>query len=321
MAKNIIICFDGTGNDFGDSLTNVAKFAKLSKFDDEKQIIFYHPGVGTDGFFRKWTKNSLKSTMGKAFGWGIADVLIDAYKFLMQTYQEGDLIFLTGFSRGAYTARAFASIIHKIGILYPGNEHLIGYLARLYLENTSETAKFEGSLCRKCQIHFLGIWDTVDSRGEADKKLNPLDVTLYPDVTFAYHALSIDEKRFMFKPVLLNENPDEHKVVEQVWFAGVHADVGGGNPESGLSDISLQWMLKKASACGLILDDKYQETIKPNIFTKICESYKGFYKLFWKPYHRQIPENANIHDSVLLREKWVKNYTISLPKKFDVVEF
>ena len=320
MPKNIVICFDGTGNDFGDPLTNVAKFAKLSQFDDKNQVVFYHPGVGTDGFFRNWTKNSLKSLMGKAFGWGIAEVLIDAYRFLMKVYEEGDLIYLVGFSRGAYTARAFASLVHKLGVLYPGNEHLIGYLARLYLENTEETEQFVTALCRKCPIHFLGVWDTVDSRGEADKKLYPLDINVYPDVSYAYHALAIDEKRFMFKPELLNENHvDQQKVIEQVWFAGVHADVGGGNLKPGLSDISLEWMLNKALKCGLLLKEDWQNTLKPNIFTDIQESYKGFYKLFWKPYHRVIPNGANIHFTVLRKMKYTKNYLPTLPASYDEV--
>ncbi len=318
--KNIVICFDGTGNDFNGKITNVAKFARLSEYIDNKQVIFYHPGVGTSGFFRKWTKNTLKSTMGKAFGWGIADVLIDAYKFLMSGYEDGDLIYLIGFSRGAYTARAFASIVHKLGVLYPENQHLIPYLARLYLENTNESTVFVNSLCRTCPIHFLGLWDTVDSRGDADKKLFPLDVTLYPDVSYAYQALSIDERRFMFKPVLLNENElDSHKVVEQVWFPGVHADVGGGNLKSGLSDISLSWMLNKAKSCGLNLKPNWQSTLHGSIFTPIEESYTGFYKLFWKPYNRVIPECANIHIAAIRKEKYTKNYNIQLPSKYDVV--
>lgn len=322
MPKNLLIAFDGTGNNFKQYLTNVAKVVSNSVFDDEKQLLFYSPGVGTDGFFRKWTKNIVGSTMQKAFGWGITQNIINAYTFLMRHYQDGDKIFITGFSRGAYTARAFSHVLHIVGLLYKGNEHLLGYLARLYLEgNGPEEQAFEKSMCRPIPIHFLGVWDTVDSRGKVDKLLYPLEIDINSSVKYAYHALAIDEKRYMFQPVLMNEQSlYEHQVIEQVWFSGVHADVGGGNPLHGLSDISLQWMLKKAEMCGLILKPDWKKTLDPSIFCPLVESYRGFYKL-WKPFHRIIPENSNIHISAVRKEKYTHDYNPVFPKKYDIVEY
>ena len=120
MAKNIVICCDGTGNEFGESKSNVVKLYKMLVHDDS-QVAYYHPGVGTmgarsalTGITRWWTK-----VIGLAFGYGISENIADAYQFLMRTYQPGDTLYFLGFSRGAYTARALCGMLHIVGGLNP----------------------------------------------------------------------------------------------------------------------------------------------------------------------------------------------------------
>ncbi len=319
MSKNIVICFDGTGNDFNGCISNIAKVAALCKYDSN-QLIFYSPGVGTDNIVFHKFKDFFGETFGKAFGYGIGKLMIFAYIFLVNHYSPGDKVYIFGFSRGAYTARSFASVIYKCDILRPENVHLVNYIAKMYLSKEKPNALFKHTFCNACTPHFLGVWDTVDSRGEFDKQLYPMDITLHPDISYAYQALAIDEKRYMFKPVLLNEDKIDSRVVEQVWFAGCHSDVGGGNPSDRLSDISLKWMLTKAKNCGLNLIDTWETALKPKPGYMSSESYEGFYKI-WKPVLREIPEYANIHQSVFDRIKIRRDYRPSnLPKNYSTLD-
>src|SRR5215467_7747517 len=132
MSKNIVICCDGTGNEFGKSKSNVIKLYKTLACD-ASQIGYYHPGVGTmgsrnalSGIGRVWTK-----VMGLAFGYGLSDNIADAYQFLMRNFEPGDNVYVFGFSRGAYTARALCGMLHAVGLLTQGNEGLIPYAIRL----------------------------------------------------------------------------------------------------------------------------------------------------------------------------------------------
>src|ERR1035438_8077824 len=136
MPKQIVICCDGTGNEFGDQNSNVIKlYQTLAR--DQNQIAYYHPGVGTmgsrnalTGFGKWWTK-----VVGLAFGYGISDNVADAYLFLMRRYQPGDQVYVFGFSRGAYTARAFCGMLHIVGLLSEDNEALIPYAIRMLKGN------------------------------------------------------------------------------------------------------------------------------------------------------------------------------------------
>ena len=132
MSKNVVICCDGTGNEFGEANSNVVKLYK-TLIRDPSQIAYYHPGVGTMGarnaltrIAKWWTR-----TIGLAFGYGISDNIADAYQFLMRTFEAGDKIYVFGFSRGAYTARALCGMLHIVGLLTEGNEGLIPYAIRM----------------------------------------------------------------------------------------------------------------------------------------------------------------------------------------------
>ena len=353
VQRNIVICCDGTGNDYGSANSNVVKlYWTLSERD--KQNAYYHPGVGTLGaknaftaVGKWWTK-----VRGLAFGYGLSDNIADVYLFLMSQYRPGDRIFIFGFSRGSFTARALCGLLQMCGLLTPGNEALIPYGLRLYKSNDQckfeIAAGFKKTFSVTCVPYFLGLWDTVSSVGwildpihTKDKQL-PYTAAL-PDVPIVRHAISIDERRAFFRQNLMREPAAPGQDVRQVWFAGVHSDVGGSyaETESGLSKIALRWMLCEAQAAGLQLDPgKVNDVlggqapyVSPDPSGKLHKSLHGFWYLgeIWPKLHyrpvsvpgdpvwkrgirfnlgraRTIPEGAHIHQTVLERIRLVPTY-------------
>lgn len=267
MPKNIVICCDGTGNEFSDHNSNVVKLYGALVIDGKTQIGYYHPGVGTMG--APTATNRLSKTwsmlMGLAFGAGLLSNVGDAYRYLMDNYQEGDQVFLFGFSRGAYTARALAGVLHMFGLLYPGNDGLIPYVLRMYAKRTRDAdgmthtfdvaGQFKKTFCRHCPPHLVGVWDTVSSVGYVWDPVRLPYTAQNPDMQNGRHAVSIDERRCYFRNNLWGAAlPGQ--TIKQVWFAGVHSDVGGSyaEAESGLSKIVLEWMLCEAVSLGLLVD-------------------------------------------------------------------
>ena len=275
MPKNIVICCDGTGNEYGEGDSNVVKLYQTLAHDSGRQAVYYHPGVGTMGATnaltaagKAWTK-----FRGLAFGYGLSENIADAYRFLMQTFEPGDQLFIFGFSRGAYTARALCGLLQMFGLLSRGNEGLIPYAMRLFKRNDGFLARLRGrpskfrtaagfklTFCTECKPHFVGVWDTVSSVGwildPIGLKPGRLPYTFeLGEVSIVRHAVSIDERRAFFRQNLVHEGPGRN--IKQVWFAGVHSDIGGSYPEaeSGLSKISLRWMLREAGREGLLLND------------------------------------------------------------------
>lgn len=366
MARQIVICCDGTGNQYGAENSNVVKLY-WTLTAAEKQIAYYHPGVGTMGarnaltaIGKWWTR-----VRGLAFGYGFSDNIADVYSFLMKEYHPGDQVFIFGFSRGAYTARALCGVLRMFGLLTPGNEALIPYVLRLYKSN--DPAKFHiadgfrATFCTACKPYFLGLWDTVSSVGWI---LDPIGVksgilpftTTLPDVSVLRHAVSIDERRAFFRQNLIHEPVSPAQNLKQVWFAGVHSDVGGSyaESESGLSKIALRWMLCEAQSVGLLLDAQKvidvlggkAPYVPPDPYAKLHKSLHGFWLLgeVWPKRHfsavksqgqdeteykrdirinlgrrRTIPEGAHIHQSVFDRMQHPdkKKYRPkNLPKQF-----
>jgi uncharacterized protein (DUF2235 family) len=279
MSKNVVVCCDGTANEFAKHNTNVVKLYSVLQHDPAVQATYYHPGIGTmepagalTTFARKGTK-----LLGMAIGYGLEYDIRDAYVFVMNHFQEGDRLFLFGFSRGAYTARAVASLIRMYGVIRPGNEPLVPYAIRMMRgitrsqspgrEDVAEYFRlaeaFKGTMSGvACLPHFVGVWDTVSSVGWIENPLKLPYIADNSDIQIGRHAVAIDERRAFFRNHLwrLSSNPKvAHgpKDLKQVWFAGVHCDVGGGYPESqsGLSKIALAWMLDEAVAAGLAIDD------------------------------------------------------------------
>ena len=290
--KNIIVCCDGTGNEFAakDSLdgnSNVVKLYTALRLD-VNQVAYYHPGVGTLGDpTRKGIAREWSVIKGLAFGYGFRDNVLDAYRYLMQHYAAGDKVFLFGFSRGSYTARALAGLLHGYGLLCRGNEGHIPYAWRAYTETVASQKEINAHSIvtdttfrdtfshRDFSIHFIGSWDTVSSVGWISTPLRLLDLAQNATIQRARHAVSIDERRCFYLdnlwgppvdvdiPVVLRGKPDgdaipKHQDIQQVWFSGVHSDVGGSYPQlqSGLANITLEWMIGEARKAGAIFDDE-----------------------------------------------------------------
>ncbi len=272
--KNIIICCDGTGNQFGDSNSNVVKLYTALTIDND-QVGYYHPGVGTmgDPGARSRLSSFWSVLTGLAFGTGFKANVLDAYRYLMETYNDGDHVHLFGFSRGAYTARALAGLLDGYGLLCKGNEGHIPYAWRLYLnqlkhrsrqsinEGDSYAAAFKETYSHdNFRIRFVGLWDTVSSVGWVSAPLRLFNVAQNRSIDIIRHAVSIDERRCFYQDNLygkaLSEPPQD---VKQVWFAGVHSDIGGSYSQdtSGLSNITLKWMIDEAKShrAGILFEE------------------------------------------------------------------
>src|SRR5712692_882400 len=221
MAKNIVICCDGTGNEFGESKSNVVNLYKLLVHDDS-QVAYYHPGVGTmgarsalTGITRWWTK-----VIGLAFGYGISDNIADAYQFLMRTFEPDDKVYVFGFSRGAYTARALCGMLHIIGLLREDNEGLIPYSIRMIKQKHIDfplAADFKKTFSRDCKPHFVGVWDTVSSVGWVYNVAHfpGTKATHNPDLRIIRHAVSIDERRAFFRQNLFGAPYDAQQDIRK----------------------------------------------------------------------------------------------------------
>jgi Uncharacterized alpha/beta hydrolase domain (DUF2235) len=366
MPKNIILLSDGTGNsNIKNRGTNVYKLYEAIDFNAKnyEQVAFYDDGVGTQEF------KPLK-ILGGAFGWGLSRNIRHLYKELVQVYEPKDRIYLFGFSRGAFTVRRLASLIGEMGILdktaYPDDELLdraVWHCFKLYRSKnpalleplyeplitkvfdnrlyklTDKKLKYSGT---KPNIEFLGVWDTVAAVGlPFDGATNFLDKyifrfkfknrNLHDYVNKACHALSVDDERQSFEPLLWKD--DER--IEQVWFPGVHSNVGGGYPQQGLSLVTLDWMIKKAQDVGIkfVANDLEFVRDRKYAFDKLYNSRSGL-----GVYYRYKPRNIakicqdeenkiaikvpKIHVSVFERiSQGIVGYAPgNLPANFDVLD-
>jgi uncharacterized protein (DUF2235 family) len=263
MPKNIIICCDGTNNQFDGYHTNVIRTYKVARRSDT-QVTFYDPGVGTmpEPWFTTRLAKRWSMIKGLAFGSGFTENIAVAYRSLMRTYEPGDQVFLFGFSRGAYTARAVAGLLHSVGLLRPGAENLVRYAINYWRKDFGPDspggklcAEFKATLAQECPVHFIGVWDTVGSVGFFNHFHTFPYTYRNPSVVHVRHAVSIDERRCCFRQNIMG-TAALGQDVKNVWFAGVHSDVGGGYPaeEAGLSKIAFAWMMQEAGACGLEID-------------------------------------------------------------------
>lgn len=295
--RKLVVCCDGTWNmpNQPGAPTNVVKMVRaIRPLDDAgaSQIVHYHPGVGTGNFVDRF--------MGGTLGVGLMGNVQSAYGFLVDNYYPGDEIFLFGFSRGAYTARSLAGFVDLVGLLQKIDMELFVQVFDIYRKhrlirttNTPEdlAASFRPHLhggeasylrllealtrSRRTGILFIGVWDTVGALGVPFGPLRWIGRRLYnfhstqlaESVLFAYQALSIDERRRAFRPSIWtrpNSRRGGPQTFEQVWFAGVHSNVGGGYVDTGLSDIAFLWMAAKAAEARrtptdqpLALDENY----------------------------------------------------------------
>ena len=279
MGRNIILLSDGTGNSAAKlHKTNVWRVYQALDLTTDHQLVQYDDGVGT---------SSLRpmALIGSAFGLGLANNVRRLYAFLSRNYgDEQDRVFAFGFSRGAYTIRVLIGLVRNQGLVDAGlperqfqrevlrrwdryrrsrfREQQQRWLLRKALrpQRPLQEVEREG---RVPQFTFVGLWDTVDAYGlPIDELQYAIDLYIYPlsfrdrhlssIVQCAYHALSLDDERRTFHPVLWDESdPHDRRRLQQVWFPGVHTNVGGGYPKDGLAYISLEWIVTKAQSLGL----------------------------------------------------------------------
>lgn len=268
MPKRLVICCDGTWNkpdqQSPSNVTKAALAVSAVGANGVQQLVYYDKGVGTGRF---------DHLGGGAFGWGLSDNIKQAYRFLLENYAPGDELFFFGFSRGAYTVRSLAGLIRNSGLLKSPFTFKLDEAYALYRrrDSASHPSAVESQLFRKSfswepRVKFIGVWDTVGSLGIPVEGLLGIfnrpwrfhDVQLSRSVENAFQALAIDEHRSAFQPAIWVQHPEAYgQVLEQVWFAGAHSNVGGGYPDSGLSDIALSWMIRKAQNCGLAFDSDW----------------------------------------------------------------
>jgi uncharacterized protein (DUF2235 family) len=413
--KNIVVCCDGTGNEISENISNVLKLYRALRKTGKAaaQVVFYDPGVGTLARPDPWTKlrQDTVTVLGLATGYGLDENVLAAYRFLINHYEDGDDIFLFGFSRGAYAVRVLAGMIHKIGLIAPQQSNLADAALTAYKQASASIVEQEGSetsadnaarddeesaqadpsarddqasqfarivSTRWPTIKFVGVWDTVASVivPRPDRfyafSLQKLAYTQYnPSVKVFRQAIAIDERRRMFRlepwkdqQIFMHNrfsatNNSEVQDVMQVWFAGVHADIGGGYPEkeSGLSKFPLLWMIDEAVKYGLAVDRRTVNQlawgvqrkgspfsyVRPDIMRDPHESMTTVWRtLEWLPKSdkykewearrsflghyipraepRVISPDAFVHQSVVDRMGAVANYRpVNLPAVYQVI--
>lgn len=198
---------DGTGNEVVCNPSNVLKLFRIVQKND-KQCVYYHPGIGTVGKVDAWARISqnTKGVFELASGYGLDDESLGAYTFLVEHYQDDDCVFLFGFSRGAYTVRALAGFIHVIGLLPLDQLNIANYALSAY-KKTVEKGKAHQAAdlhpawqfgktnsTRPITIDFLGVC------GIPIPSMQTLPHTRRnSSVKVFRHAKAIDERRRFFR--------------------------------------------------------------------------------------------------------------------------
>lgn len=347
--KRLIISCDGTGKSGGvGKSSNVWLLHNLiSPADDEgiEQVKYYDAGIGSSGV------NSWKTFAG-LFGWGLNANLREALLFLAQHYQDGDEIYLFGYSRGAYTVRALASIIKASGILprsifatksASDRDGLAKACVKNYRRLPGSVKRLSSPALREhlmwpeeCghtvdKVKFIGVFDTVDSVGMPFRSIRKLIAWPYEKLTgkrlWSFHdryattadvcrqALALDEQRTAFTPNVWEENDDENQAdILQVWFAGVHGNVGGGLGKDEVAKVPLTWLAKQAQRQGLALNHaelaKYERQADP--MGALADSREGLLGRIQSYSRRDVSASSRLHESVVQRA--ASGYGLYAPK-------
>jgi len=319
--KRVGLFLDGTWNNVSDN-TNVWRLKSLCTKSSE-QLVYYSAGVGTQ---------SGEHISGGMFGIGINEEVIRAYEWLVEHYEQDAQLFIFGFSRGAFTARSLAGFISKCGLLKPGSPVSMKQLYERYRKGTAPSVRALGKVTesglpledkwikeysRAIPIWFQGVWDTVGALGVplpcvpkvSRSDFAFLETDLRINDTHAYHALAIDEHREAFAPTLWVKSTPKHRDthpdrdldhVEQRWFVGAHANVGGGYEDDLLAQIPLEWLMTKAVSHGLQFNDSVvidgNENTSP-IRDSLAEMAHGIYEALTLGKHYYRPIGAEPLDS------------------------
>jgi uncharacterized protein (DUF2235 family) len=289
-SRNLIVLFDGTWNTptnkdgTVEASSNVAKFSSTLAACGGMQRQHYEEGVGTDFQERLG---------GGALGMGIKALVLRGYSFLQEMYADPDFkrednkVFIFGFSRGAYTARLLGHLIDWTGIPKESRDCEEG--VSLFLDGKGAGAQKGSGRFFEVRVEMVGVWDTVKTAAIRDYR----DAKLPKAVVAGYHAMALDEKRALF-PVLRWKGAKDR--AKEMWFAGVHSNVGGGYADSGLSDIALRWMIDSAREHGLKFKRNEVEKFMPNPLGQQRDSFKEASLPGKKP--RRIRNGDLIHQSV-----------------------
>ena len=286
MTKRLVVCLDGTWNspDQGKNPTNVVKIMEAVRPTDAmgtRQITFYDAGIGADA-------GRIDRIADGFTGRGLEQNVRDGYRFLAHNWEPGDEIYLFGFSRGAFTARSLCGFLSACGLL---ERHAMRRLLEAWeLYRLPEEQRPPDRLAAlravsRCdvKVECIGVWDTVGALGVPGELLQAFnrehrfhDTELCDMVDCAFHAVAIDEKRGPFGPTLWQKPKGERlkqRAVEQVWFPGVHSNVGGSCADAGLSDLALHWMIRRVQAhTALAFDERYITAhVKPDPMAEIYE--------------------------------------------------
>ncbi|WP_373636594.1 DUF2235 domain-containing protein [Yoonia sp. BS5-3] len=293
--RKLIVCCDGTWNtphnmDGGTPApTNVYKFYTAITGSDQ-QLKYYRSGVGTNG-------SRLRKYSGGALGYGIDDDIKSPFKWLCDHYRgpTKDQIFVCGFSRGAYTVRSLGGLIGKVGLLDHTSADLTEpekweavTAAYNYYRQRSDTAPPQEGSHEDVPIRFMGVFDTVGALGIPPdlnfmrrmfnrRKYQFHDTVLGQGVKTARHAVAMDERRFSFTPTLWTKI-DSKRDIKQIWFPGVHGDIGGSYAQAGLGDITLDWMITEAAKCGLDFQERFLDQLSPDDRGLLHDSVQGGFK-------------------------------------------
>jgi uncharacterized protein (DUF2235 family) len=320
--KRLVCSLDGTWNDDDGErpLTNVAKLNRAILFEDSRgvrQLTRYVVGIAS-------SEDRGLTFLKGAIGFEVGDRIKAGYQFLSHVYEPGDEIYLFGFSRGAYEARSLASFVTLFGLAKKGSDFPIDEAWSIYRRGDHKrdfnaVAKISEACHYPVRIRCLGVWDTVGnignpywSMGWLSRKFDYHDMRLHDTIDVALHALSIDETRSPFRPALFtypdDVQPPSRQHIEQKWFAGTHADVGGGWPETDLSDIALLWMAERVQATtDLAIDmSKLKSECKPDHLglQHDCSPRSLFAMSRIRPYARLLKERL---DQGALSRRWRTN--------------
>lgn len=341
--RNLVVCLDGTGNQLkahGRDTNVVLLYQMLVANQPDRQLTYYDPGVGTFSAGGAWTPvgRTVSRLAGLGMGIGMRQNLGEAYTWLMTNWRPGDRVYLFGFSRGAYTARALAGMLYWIGMMRPGAENLVPYAVSLYARKGGEKTidwtpvnEFSETFAqqfrlpdsarprRSVPITYMGLWDTVKAAGILKWDINWPSTRTILNADRIRHAISIDEHRRPYREyvgVPAAKNPTQ---LEEAWFAGVHSDVGGtfeappGTPA--LSTIPLKWITDAAIQEGLLVRrNRYLDKCAVTDANATAEVHRM--GTAWKVLTtrtRQIPAQARIHASVRVRQQAQPEYQPGLP--------
>jgi len=333
--ENIVVCADGTWNRPEEDLekdhaTNVLKIARAIKPNAQgvAQHVFYDWGLG-----------SYHSSVSAGItGKGIHKNILDGYRYIVQNYAPGTKTYLFGFSRGAYTVRALSGLINNCGIVKRSDAKLIARAWKIYKSNHKkhspngqDAIQFRNQHCHQSRkVHFIGVWDTVGAlgipwslMGLLDSNDEFYDTKMGPNVGITRHALAIDEQREDFEPTVWQPRPGVD--LKQVWFAGVHSDVGGSygpDKKTGTctSDTPLSWMLDEAAKAGLKLEPHIKANLTDGTSAPLHQSRTHVFRLK-EPLHRDLLIDGvpiRIHPSV--KARYETDDTYRPPKLKTLVE-